>query len=164
MAINPYQTPPETKTLDEKFDPNRLPLLFSVPQNWKFYWVGMILMASVCFTFPVLSLIRHQGSWSVLTIIAPVPPLFMIWLGIRALLTKITVSNSGIRIGQFQNEIAWGEISYWTIGAYSNIVLTLESGRQQMIFGPATSTNRNKIIAHALSHFGIAERLGDSAG
>ena len=88
----------------------------------------------------------------------------MIWLGIRALLTRITVSNSGIRISPFHNEIAWSEISNWTIGAYSNIVLTYESGRQQMIFGPATSTNRNKVIADALSHFGVAEHLEDSAG
>ena len=163
VAMNPYQTPSEVELPQIEFNPNRLPFLFSVPQLWKVYWFGMILIMSVNGILPIAYIDTYQGSSVVLHAIAPLVATYMIWIGSQAILNEIAITHSGIRIHKFGREIEWAEINHWSIGAYSNVVLTLKSGRKQIIFRTPTSKSRRQVITDSLTYFGISERSGDSA-
>ena len=150
---NPYQTPSQTSDLPVCFDPNRLPLVYRISMDWFFYWSGMLILSTISLVLALASQFQFPTEASVLSIIAPLPPAFMIWLCLQSLLSRIEISNSGIRIHQFGQLIQWSDIQSWRIGRCNAPTLTLKNGNEFRVFGPATSVSRNEVICEALTHF-----------
>ena len=164
MAINPYESPTESEWLQNGFDSDCLPFELSVRQSWKVYGFVLLLISLVNVTIAVVSMVIFQRLSIVMTAVVPLSAIITAWAGLRAMLSKVTITTDGIRTNQFGKEIQYSEIRYWSTGAYSNVVLTLKSGRKHLVFGTSRSKTRNEIIGDALKHFGVAERSGDIAG